>query len=63
MNEQTKQIVGRSLNARIAQCATQLEMLRAYPNSTLDDTTRAEHAAYWINERQAAFAALQELSA
>lgn len=54
MNEQIKSVVERSLQARIAQCTTQLEVLRAYPEARF----AAENYSYWEGERQAAMSAL-----
>lgn len=57
MNEQIKLVVERSLQARIAQCTTQIDVLRAYPQNM----QRLEHEAYWRGERDAAMSALQGL--
>lgn len=54
MNEQIKSTVERALQARIAQCTTQLEVLRAGP--ALRDLH--EHLSYWTGERNAAMSAL-----
>lgn len=59
MTEQMRATVTRSLQARVAQCTTQLEVLRAGEQSSAN----LEQAAYWRGEREAAMAALHNMVA
>lgn len=58
MNEQTKSTVERALQARIAQCTTQLEVLRSTKAPFVSAYDLNEHMAYWAGERNAAMSAL-----
>lgn len=59
MTEQMRACVVRSLEARIVQCTTCMEVLRDAPQTSAN----LEAAAYWRGEREAAMAAIQTMHA